>query len=230
VHPDATTVEGAGGRDWGIDTSNVRGAHELHPILCRLRDSLAAHLRVHSTTQELTVRAALSGDRQIALEAFLLDPLLEQRADSVYGVRGFAGQTAFSFWFVMGNKAVTLATNVLFDSYISDMETGYKVLRSELWKRLNLQGTRFDIEPDITARILRLGYRIHEVPIRYHARSREEGKKLTWRDGVHAMTTLARLRVSSDERLFGKGWDRQYHQERHRELSQAHPLICLEGD
>jgi len=160
----------------------------------------------------------------------LLQPLLEGRSDAVYGVRGFLSHSAYSFWFVLGNKAVTLASNILFDSYISDIETGYKVLRSELWRRLNTSRAGFDIEPDITARILRLGYRIHEVPIRYHARSREEGKKLTWRDGVHAMTTLARLRVSSDERLFGKGWDRQYHQERHRELSQAHPLICLEGD
>jgi dolichol-phosphate hexosyltransferase len=160
----------------------------------------------------------------------LLQPLLEGRADAVYGVRGFLGHSAYSFWFVLGNKAVTLASNVLFDSYISDLETGYKVLRSELWRRLNLRGARFDIEPDITARVLRLGYRIHEVPIHYHARSRAEGKKLTWRDGMHAMTTLARLRMTPDERLFGRGWDRQYHQERHRELSQSHPLIWLDGD
>src|ERR1700686_1973419 len=120
----------------------------------------------------------------------LLQPLLEGRADVVYGVRGFAGQTAFSFWFVMGNKVVTLATNLLFDCYISDMESGYKVLRSDLWQRLRLSGTRFDIEPDITARILRLGYRIHEVPIHYYARGRDEGKKLTWIDGVQAMRSL----------------------------------------
>src|SRR5207244_9206487 len=112
----------------------------------------------------------------------LLEPLVGGRADVVYGVRGFAGQTAFSFWFVMGNRAVSLACNVLFDCYISDLETGYKVLRSDLWKRLNLRGERFDIEPDITARVLRLGYRIHEVPVHYYARSREEGKKLTWQD------------------------------------------------
>jgi glycosyltransferase involved in cell wall biosynthesis len=155
----------------------------------------------------------------------LLDPLLEGRADAVYGVRGFAGQTAFSFWFVVGNKAVTLATNVLFDSYISDMETGYKVLRSELWRRLNLTGTRFDIEPDITARILRLGYRIHEVPIRYYARSREEGKKLTWLDGVRALGALLKLRLSSNERLFGRPADDAYHRERQRELAGQHPLI-----
>ncbi|MBO0727967.1 MAG: glycosyltransferase family 2 protein [Acidimicrobiaceae bacterium] len=155
----------------------------------------------------------------------LLEPLLEGRADAVYGVRGFAGQTAFSYWFVLGNKTVTLASNVLFDSYISDMETGYKVLRSDLWKGLNLGGRRFDIEPDITARILRLGYRIHEVPVRYYARSRDEGKKLTWRDGVGAILTLLRLRMSSDERLFGRQWNRDYHQQRRAELAGAHPLI-----
>jgi len=155
----------------------------------------------------------------------LLRPLTEGRADAVYGVRGFAGQTAFSFWFVLGNKAVTLATNLLFDCYISDMETGYKVLRSELWRRLNLQGTRFDIEPDITARILRLGYRIHEVPISYYARSREEGKKLTWLDGLRAMGTLLRLRLSSERRLFGGPVDHVYHRERQQELSQQHPLV-----
>ena len=154
----------------------------------------------------------------------LLEPLIEGRADVVYGVRGFAGQTAFSFWFVMGNKAVTLASNVLFDAYISDMETGYKVLRSDLWKRLNLRGNRFDIEPDITARILRLGYRIHEVPIRYYARSREEGKKLTWMDGVKAVTTLAKLRLTSDRRLFGPNDDTDYHRSRHQELARSHPL------
>jgi glycosyltransferase involved in cell wall biosynthesis len=155
----------------------------------------------------------------------LLEPLEEGRADAVYGVRGFAGQTAFSFWFVLGNKAVTMATNILYDCYISDMETGYKVLRSELWRRLNLQGTRFDIEPDITARTLRLGYRIHEVPIHYYARSREEGKKLTWRDGVRALGTLARRRLTSTRRLFGRQNDWSYHRERQIALASQHPLV-----
>jgi len=155
----------------------------------------------------------------------LLEPLLEGRADTVYGVRGFAGQTAFSFWFVMGNKVVTLATDLLFDCYISDMETGYKVLRSELWRRLSLSGKRFDIEPDITARILRLGYRIHEVPIHYYARSREEGKKLTWLDGVRALGTLFRLRLTSDTDLFGSAPDWSYHRERQNQLARQHPLL-----
>jgi dolichol-phosphate hexosyltransferase len=155
----------------------------------------------------------------------LLQPLVEGRADVVYGVRGFGGQTAYSFWFVLGNKGLTLVSNMLFDAYISDLETGYKMLRSDLWKRLNLQGDRFEIEPDITARLLRLGYRIHEVPIRYYARSREEGKKITWRDGVQALTHLARLRLSSDQNLFGPKYDLEYHRARLEELAKAHPLL-----
>ena len=155
----------------------------------------------------------------------LLGPLVEGRADVVYGVRGFAGQTAFSFWFVMGNKAVTLAANLLFDCYISDLESGYKALRADLWRRLNLQGNRFDIEPDITARVLRLGYRIHEAPIRYYARSRAEGKKLTWLDGLRAIGKLFQLRLTPYKRLFGPASDPTYHRERQRQLSLRHPLI-----
>lgn len=159
----------------------------------------------------------------------LLQPLAEGRADVVYGVRGFSGQTAFSFWFVVGNAAVTLAANLLFDCYISDLESGYKMLRSDLWRRLNLHGDRFDVEPDITARTLRLGYRIHEVPIRYYARSRAEGKKLTWFDGVRAVGTLVRLRLTPYRLLFGAAANPTYHKERQRELSRRHPLITQSG-
>ena len=155
----------------------------------------------------------------------LLRPLVEGRADVVYGVRGFAGQTAFSFWFVIGNKAVTFAANLLFDCYISDLESGYKALRADLWRRLNLHGERFDIEPDITARVLRLGYRIHEVPIRYYARSRAEGKKLTWLDGLRAIGELVRLRLTPYGGLFGRIADPGYHRERQRQLSLRHPLM-----
>ena len=137
------------------------------------------------------------------------------------------GVAAPGYWRSAGlTHLVTLATNLLFDCYISDMETGYKVLRSDLWRRLGLSGTRFDIEPDITARILRLGYRIHEVPIHYYARSRAEGKKLTWEDGVRAVGTLVRRRLSSEHSLFGSALDDGYHRERHSELAQRHPLAA----
>jgi dolichol-phosphate hexosyltransferase len=159
----------------------------------------------------------------------LIAPILESRADVVYGVRGFASQTAYSYWFVIGNRLVTTVTNILFNCYIKDMETGFKAMRTDLMRRLGLRGKRFGIEPDITGRVLRLGYHIHEVPISYYARSREEGKKLTWLDGVKALGSLLRLRLSSRRRLFGGTAD-EYHIERHRELAAARRLPSLSPD
>ena len=158
----------------------------------------------------------------------VISPIQQGRADVVYGVRGFAGQSAYSYWFVLGNRLLTTATNVLFNCYIQDMETGFKAMRTELMRRLRLRGDRFDIEPEITARILRLGYRIHEVPITYYARSREEGKKLTWVDGTRALGTLLRLRLSSKRRLFGI--EDPYHSRRLHELALTPRLPELPGD
>ena len=158
----------------------------------------------------------------------LIGPILEGRADVVYGVRGFSGQTAYSYWFVKGNQLVTTATNILFNCYIQDMETGFKAMRTDLMRRLRLTGDRFNIEPEITARVLRLGYRIHEVPVKYYARSRGEGKKLTWRDGVKALVTLAGLRLSTRRRLFGSA--DEYHQQRQAELASAERLPKLPGE
>jgi len=158
----------------------------------------------------------------------LIGPIVEGRADVVYGVRGFAGQTAYSYWFVKGNQLVTTFTNILFNCYIQDMETGFKAMRTSLMLRLQLSGNRFNIEPDITGRVLRLGYRIHEVPIDYYARSRAEGKKLTWRDGVRALVKLLQIRLASRARLFGA--DDGYHQERLAELAAAPKLPVLVGE
>jgi glycosyltransferase involved in cell wall biosynthesis len=217
---------------WDVLERLAKGESRLRIFKQEVNQGKGAALR--RAIQELKMPFALVQDADLEYDprdyGDLLEPLVEGRADVVYGVRGFAGQTAFSFWFVLGNRAVTLATNVLFDCYISDMETGYKILRSELWKRLNLHGTRFDIEPEITARVLRLGYRIHEVPIHYYARSREEGKKLTWVDGVRALGTLLKLRLSSDHRLFGSSVADEYHRVRRHELSSNHPLMTAAPD
>ena len=147
----------------------------------------------------------------------LVSPILRERADVVYGVRGFAGHSAYSYWFVIGNRLVTTATNILFNCYIQDMETGFKVMRTSLMQRLGLRGNRFDIEPEITGRVLRLGYRIYEIPIEYTARTRAQGKKLTWRDGVKALVTLLRIRLTSYQGLFGA--HDPYHEERITQLS-----------
>ena len=222
--------DGSTDRTWEILSAAARKDRRLRILKQEPNQGKGAALR--RAIEEVSLPFALVQDADLEYDPRdyeqLLQPLVEGRADAVYGVRGFAGQTAFSYWFVLGNKAVTLVTNVLFDCYISDMETGYKVLRSELWKRLRLRGTRFDIEPDVTARILRLGYRIHEVPIHYYARSREEGKKLTWQDGVRAIGALLRLRLTPRRSLFGAEDDGGYHAARQRELAGNHPLARVQ--
>jgi glycosyltransferase involved in cell wall biosynthesis len=125
----------------------------------------------------------------------LLDPIVAGRATVVYGSRAFASHSAFSFWYVMGNRLVTLATNVLYNCYLSDMETGYKLMPREVALALDLRARGFELEPEITAKLLRMGHRVYEVPIEYAARSREEGKKLTSMDGVRALGTLLRYRA-----------------------------------
>jgi glycosyltransferase involved in cell wall biosynthesis len=127
--------------------------------------------------------------------AALLAPIESGEANVVYGTRAFGSHTAFSFWYVMGNKLVTLATNIIFDCYISDMETCYKVMRLDVARGLKLKARGFELEPEITGSLLNLGYQIYEVPVQYRARSREEGKKLTWVDGVKAIQMLLSVRA-----------------------------------
>jgi glycosyltransferase involved in cell wall biosynthesis len=125
----------------------------------------------------------------------LVQPVLDGRATVVYGNRNFGGHAAFSFWYVMGNKAVTLYANVLFNSYIGDLETCFKLMPLPLYRALNIQSKGFGMEAEVTGKLLRCRIRPHEVPITYTARSREEGKKITWRDGVKALLILSRERV-----------------------------------
>jgi dolichol-phosphate hexosyltransferase len=125
----------------------------------------------------------------------LLEPLRTGRAQVVYGTRAFRSHSAFSFWYVMGNRAVTLAANVLYNSFISDMMTGHKAMATELFRDLRLRERGFAIEAEITAQLLKRGIRIYEVPIGYVARGREEGKKLTAADGLRVLLTLLRCRL-----------------------------------
>jgi glycosyltransferase involved in cell wall biosynthesis len=126
----------------------------------------------------------------------LLPPLLQGRSNVAFGVRAFDGYSAHSFWFVLGNRGVTLACNVLFNVYLHDIMTCQKVIRTELFKSLDLTASGFAIEPEITARLLKRGERIYELPVQYHARSNEEGKKLTAFDGVRTLVMLMRCRFS----------------------------------
>ena len=125
----------------------------------------------------------------------LLGPLRAGAAQAVFGTRGFQSHSAYSFWYVVGNRSVTFAANLLFNSWVSDMMTGQKAMSTELFRSLDLRAGGFAIEAEITARLLRRGVRIYEVPITYTARSREEGKKLTAVDGLRVVRTLLRCRV-----------------------------------
>ena len=126
----------------------------------------------------------------------VLDPLLSGDARVVFGTRAWSAHTAYSFWYVVGNKAVTLAANVIYNCWISDVMTCHKAMRTELFRSLDLRERGFAIEPEIAARVLRAGEQIYEVPISYRARSRAAGKKLTPLDGVRVLRTLIRCRIS----------------------------------
>jgi glycosyltransferase involved in cell wall biosynthesis len=126
----------------------------------------------------------------------MLAPLLAGDANVVFGTRAWHAHSSYGFWYVMGNKAVTFATNLLYNCWISDVMTCHKAMRTDVFRSLRLRERGFGIEPEIAARVLQTGERIYEVPITYRARSREEGKKLTALDGLRVLRTLVRCRVT----------------------------------
>ena len=126
----------------------------------------------------------------------LLEPILDGRADVVYGSRFMGGpHRVLFFWHYVGNKFLTLLSNMLNNLNLSDMEVGYKVFRRQILERIDLKSNRFGFEPEVTAKIARLRPRIYEVPISYSGRSYEEGKKITWKDGVVAFFCIVWFRV-----------------------------------
>lgn len=126
----------------------------------------------------------------------LLRPIIEGRATVTYGTRSFGAHTSYSFWYVIGNRFVTFVASLLFNSWLSDIETCFKAAETRVWRELGLTSRGFGIEPEVTAKFLKAGHRIYEVPIQYEARSREEGKKLGWKDGVAALWILVIVRLT----------------------------------
>jgi glycosyltransferase involved in cell wall biosynthesis len=124
----------------------------------------------------------------------LMPPLMDGRTNACFGVRVFDGYTSHSFLFVLGNKGVTLACNVLFNVYLHDIMTCHKMIRTAVFRDLELRSPGFAIEPEITARLVQHGERIFEVPVHYRARATDEGKKLTAVDGFRVIATLLRCR------------------------------------
>jgi dolichol-phosphate hexosyltransferase len=191
-----------------VDDGSTDGTREL---LRELADGERVRLVEHERNagKGAAVRTALTharGDLAAIFDADLeydpgdfaklLPPLLEGDANAVFGVRAFDGATSHSFLYVMGNKGVTLAANILFNVYLHDIMTCHKVIRTDLFRSLPLKASGFEIEPEITARLIQRGERIFEVPIHYRARSTAEGKKLRASDGLRVVATLLRCRLA----------------------------------
>ena len=122
-------------------------------------------------------------------------PLLDGRADVVYGTRFMGTHRVFLYWHYLGNRFLTWITNVLYNTMLSDMETCFKMCRAEIFTSMTLTANRFGFEPEFTAKVFKRGYKVYEVPISYNGRGYEEGKKITWRDGVAALWFLIKFRI-----------------------------------
>jgi glycosyltransferase involved in cell wall biosynthesis len=126
----------------------------------------------------------------------LLEPIMQGRADVVYGSRFLGGpHRVLFFWHAVGNSLITLISNMFTDLNLTDMETGYKAFRKEVFEAITIESSRFGFEPEITAKVARKGFRIYEVPISYSGRSYQEGKKITWKDGVMAIFTVLKFNL-----------------------------------
>lgn len=124
----------------------------------------------------------------------LLCEATNKHFDVVLGTRVFGSHSAYSFWYVMGNRITTLFVNMMFNSYVADIHTCYKLVSRQALKSITLKSSGFDFDTELICKLLKAGYRPFEIPISYRARSREEGKKITWRDGIRAITTTLRVR------------------------------------
>jgi glycosyltransferase involved in cell wall biosynthesis len=188
-----------------VDDGSVDGTRDLYPGLAD--DRLTVHLHERNLGKGGAIRTAsqvATGDYMIICDADLeyapeeipglLKPVLDGEAEVVYGTRTFSSHTAYSFIYVLGNKGVTLAANILFNAYISDLETCFKLLPTALYRELDIREVGFGMEAEVTGKLLGRGVRPYEVPISYKARGREEGKKLTWKDGVEALVILTKER------------------------------------
>jgi glycosyltransferase involved in cell wall biosynthesis len=188
-----------------VDDGSTDGSDQ---VLAALKDSTVRVIR-HSTNKGkgAAVRSGLRaarGDLLLIQDADLeydpdewtklLEPLLKGKADVVYGSRFTGERKNMMLMHWIGNRFLCLVTNVLYATTLSDMETCYKLFRRTVLSGITLRANRFDFEPEITAKVLRSGYRIYEVPISYAGREFSEGKKITWRDGLAALWTLVYCR------------------------------------
>ena len=174
-----------------------------HVELLRQRNrgkGAAVRLAATRISKEIAVIQDADGEYDPADVIALIAPIERGVADVVYGSRlsGGAPQRAYLFWHRLGNRLLSLLTGVLFNTTLSDMETGYKAFRSDVLRSLRLTHDDFAIEPEITGEVCRRKLRIYEMPVAYYGRTYAEGKNITWRDGLKAIRVLVEVRLRRD--------------------------------
>ena len=196
-----------------VDDCSRDGTRELYPKLEQEFPGVKFRVELHTVNQGKgaalrTGYRIATGDIILVQDADLeyspndypklLKPILDGRADVVYGSRFIGGDEhrVLYFWHSVGNKFLTLLSNMFTDLNLTDMETCYKVFRAEVIKKIEIKSNRFGVEPEVTAKVARGRWRIYEVGISYSGRSYEEGKKITWRDGLHALWAIVRFAFS----------------------------------
>ncbi len=190
-----------------VDDGSTDGTQDI----LRMQSDSVVKVLVHEKNQgkAAAVRtglAAATGDLIVIQDADLeydpedyprlLDPVLKGRAQVVYGSRFTGERRNMLFWHYLGNRFLSLVTNILYNTTLSDMETCYKLFTREALEGIEIKTRKFQMEPELTAKILKKGIRIYETPISYAGREAEEGKKISWRDGVPALWTLIKYRFT----------------------------------
>ena len=176
--------------------AELRQHHDFRLLLQDRNQGKGAALRRGFAAVTGDIVVVQDADLEYSPEEFpeLTEFIVQGRADVVYGSRFLGRHRVFLFTHYLGNVALTFLTNILYNTMLTDMETCYKAMRREVLQGLNLQSNGFGIEPEMTAKIFKRGYRVYEVPITYDGRSYEEGKKIGWKDGVVALWVLLRYR------------------------------------
>lgn len=189
-----------------VDDGSTDGSREILKEEA-VRDDLKVFFHDRNQGKGTAVRTAIqhaTGDLFLIQDAdleydprdypALIRPILEGRVEVVYGSRFLGPRKAMLFWHMLGNKLLTLTTNILYNAILSDMETCYKCFRADVIQDIPLRSRRFEFEPEVTAKVLKRGYRIFEVPISYYGREYREGKKIGWKDAPVAFWTLLKYR------------------------------------
>ena len=192
-----------------VDDGSTDGTRDLYPKIVKLDKRIGVHFHERNQGKGAALRTgfkAATGDILLIQDAdleydprdyyALVQPIEEGRAQVVYGSRFRGGPTkAMFFWHMVGNKFLTLVTNILYNTILSDMETCYKVFRADVVRDIPLRAKGFEFEPEITSKVLKRGYRIYEVPISYNGREFDQGKKLNpWKEGPKAFFYLIKYR------------------------------------